>query len=89
VVVSDVVMSSSTDFYGDATGAPLLPLFAALGAFPGTLDGSVGGLNPTTFSGHSPVAQDEGGPTACSAKACRVVMPSISLVVFGYSWLSS
>jgi hypothetical protein len=38
-------------YYGDKMGSPLLPLLATLSAFPGTLDGGLGGCSSATISG--------------------------------------
>jgi hypothetical protein len=46
----------------DALGAPLLPLLAALGAFPRTIDGGFGWCCSIVDGGCFHVAQDEGSP---------------------------
>jgi hypothetical protein len=43
-------------YYNNAIGSLLLPLLAALSAFPGTYDSGLGGYGPATIGGHSHVA---------------------------------
>jgi hypothetical protein len=43
-------------YYNDVIGSLLLPLLAALSAFPGAYDSGLSGYGPATVGGHSRVA---------------------------------
>jgi hypothetical protein len=81
-VVSFLVITIVVGRNGDASGVPLLPLLAALGALPSILDGGFGWCCSSTTSGCFHVAQDEGGPNHLLARGVSVATSSSSLVVF-------
>jgi hypothetical protein len=49
-VAGSLVATAIAGYYGDAMRSPLLPLLAALSAFPGALGGALGGCGSATIS---------------------------------------
>jgi hypothetical protein len=55
-VTGSLVATTVVGYCGDVMGSLLLPLLAALSAFPGALDGILGGCGSATISGHFRIA---------------------------------
>jgi hypothetical protein len=55
-VVSFLIVVAVASHYGNVMGSTLLPLLAALSAFPGTFDGGLGGCGPATIGGCSRIS---------------------------------
>jgi hypothetical protein len=52
-VVGSLIAVAVVGHYGNTTGSALLPLFAALSAFPSAFDDGLGGHELTTIGGRS------------------------------------
>jgi hypothetical protein len=52
-VVGFLIVIAVAGLYGNVAGSVLLPLLAALSAFPGTFDSGLGGHGPAMFGGRS------------------------------------
>jgi hypothetical protein len=50
-VTGTLIASTVVSYYDNVIGSPHLPLIAAFSAFPGTLDGGLGGCGLATISG--------------------------------------
>jgi hypothetical protein len=71
IVVSFLVIVIVVGRNGDASVVPLLPLLAALGTLPSILDDGFEWCCSATTGSCFHIAQDEGGPTTSSPKACQ------------------
>jgi hypothetical protein len=60
-IASFLVAAAVAGLYGNATGSLLLPFLAARSAFPGTLNGGLGGCGSAIISGCFHVPYEEGG----------------------------
>jgi hypothetical protein len=56
LVTDSLVVTTVVGYCGDVMGSLLLPLVAALSAFPGALDGILGGCSSATISVHFRIA---------------------------------